>query len=443
MTTARVASPRSDTLIRSGLDLFTHLATATLRESVRHRSVSGQEGPFVSWLTNLAASQGLETDLWQANESDLTTAFGPLPLHKPLADRPTLVVRLPGTGGGPNLVFNAHSDVVAAPRPEEWKHGPWSGDEDAGTIYGRGACDTKGPLVAALWAMLALASDADARPSGDVVLEVVPGEEDCVGLGTMSSVLRGYRADASVVLEPTNNIPRCASRAGCRFEIETLGRSVHGTVKWLGADAIDLMRRVQTALVEIESRWNERSADPLFNGYPIARPVTVDTIHGGEWQGMVCDLCRLGGYLELLPGDDRDAMMRRFSRELEDAIRAAGVEPDRVRVSFTEQYAGHRLDPLESSLCSAAEAVAKEASREHPDAPRWKAWSAFNSGCEAGVRPALHGTPTLVWGPGDLSLAHAVDERIAMRDVRLAAEMFARLAMQWCNGSGARDAEGI
>lgn len=434
MTTARAAITRREISIGPRLDSIADVATRAIGESIRHASVSGQEGPFVRWLADFSASHGLEVDLWQAAEPELEAAFGVLPPHKPLMGRPTLVARLPGTGIGPNLIFNAHSDVVAAPRPEEWTHGPWSGHVSGGLIYGRGACDTKGPLVAALWAMIALASDPDTRPAGDVLLEVVPGEEDCVGLGTMTSVLRGYRAAASIVLEPTNNIPRCASRGGCRFEIETIGRSVHGTVKWLGVDAIELMRHVQGALTEIELRWNERAADLLFGAYPIARPITVDQIHGGEWQGMVSDRCRVGGYLELLPGDDRERMMSRFSTELSAGLQSAGIEPERIRVRFTEQYAGHRADPMASPFCANARAVASEVAQAHVDAPRWSGWSAFNSGCEAGVRPALHSTPTLVWGPGDLSLAHATDENIPLRDVRLAAEMFARLANKWCNG---------
>lgn len=433
MTTARAAIPRSESQIEHALEARALEAVSTLRDSIRHQSVSGQEGEFTRWLARTAAAWGLEVDLWQSSEPELERAFGTLPPHKSLADRPALVVRLPGTGNGPNLVFNAHSDVVPAPRPEEWTHGPWSGREVDGVVYGRGACDTKGPLVAALWAMAALASDPSARLGGDVLLEVVPGEEDCVGLGTMTSVLRGYRADASVVLEPTGNTPRCASRGGCRFEIETVGRSVHGTVKWLGIDAIELMRGVQATLSEIESRWNDRDADPLFDAFPIARPVTVDQIHGGEWQGMVSDRCRIGGYLELLPRDDAERMMKRFAAELQAGLAERGVGADRFSLKFTERYAGHREDPNVSSLCEAALSVMSRFSEGHAEP---LVWTAFNSGCEAGVRPAMHRTPTLVWGPGALALAHAVDERITIREVRVAAEMFARLAMVWCNGSG-------
>src|SRR6202020_2507675 len=117
--------------------------------------------------------------------------------HIPLANRPPLVVGLPNPGKGKSLIFNAHSDVVSAGKPETWLINPWAGTEHRGRLYGRGACDVKGPLISALWAMLALQKVC---PYGlPVQLELVPGEEDCVTLGTLTSVVRGYKADACIV----------------------------------------------------------------------------------------------------------------------------------------------------------------------------------------------------------------------------------------------------
>ena len=69
-------------------------------------------------------------------------------------------------------------------------------------------------------------------------------------------------------------------------------------------------------LPALQTRWNDRAADPLFSTYPIARPVTVDVIRGGEWQGMIADRCVIGGYLELLPADEPAAWRERFINEL-------------------------------------------------------------------------------------------------------------------------------
>ncbi len=89
-------------------------------------------------------------------------------------------------------------------------------------------------------------------------IELVPGEEDCVTLGTLTSVARGHTADACVVLEPTEGLPRNASRPGLRFEIACRGVAVHGTVKWLGRDAIALATAVLGVLPQLEAEWNDR-----------------------------------------------------------------------------------------------------------------------------------------------------------------------------------------
>jgi acetylornithine deacetylase len=405
-----------------------------LSRCIQFESVSGNESAFTRFIAEWAKQHGLIVDLWQADERELSKYPVASAKHVPLADRPTLVIKLSGVTGGRSLIFNAHADVVAAPRPEQWKlAGPWAGVERDGKFVGRGACDVKGPLVSALWAMLILRDIPD-RAGGDVMLELVPGEEDCVTLGTLTSVVRGHTADACVVLEPTESLPRCASRPGCRFEITCLGRSVHGTVKWLGADAIELARDVLLCLPLLEQRWNDRAADPLFDHYPIARPVTVDLIRGGEWQGMVADRCVIGGYLELLPRDEPSQWMDRFISEMRALLSARGQDERRIQVVFPEQYPGHRTN-TDHPLCRAAEAAIEESANLLQNiASPWNGWGAFNSGCEAGLRANLLGTPTLVWGPGSLAQAHAVDEFVEFAQVRAVAAMFARFAAAWTVG---------
>ena len=99
-----------------------------------------------------AGGLGFEIDLWEADEESLVARYPEAAVrHIPLAGRPTLLVCLPGSGGGRSLLFNAHADVVPAGDLSAWEYGPWSGAESDGRIFGRGACDDKGPLVSALW----------------------------------------------------------------------------------------------------------------------------------------------------------------------------------------------------------------------------------------------------------------------------------------------------
>ena len=397
-----------------------------LADLLRTPSVSGSEGPLTRLVADRLAAAGLRCDLWQSTEADV--AGHAVGRHLPLDGRPTLVATLPGTGGGRSLLFNAHADVVAAPQPERWTHPPFAGVDVDGVLHGRGACDVKGPLVTAVWALLAM---RDAPPAGDVSIELVPGEEDCVTLGTLTSVARGHTADGAVVLEPTECLPRNASRPGVRFEIACGGVAVHGTVKWLGRDAIQLAVAVCGVLRRFEAAINDRSADPLFAPYPFARPVTVDTVRGGTWQGMVADHCLVAGYLELLPADEPIDWQRRLVDAVLAGVADQGWPGGNVAVTFPEVYSGHCTDQG-NPLCTSAVAAVEDAD-DRPDntAGRWRGWSAFNSGCEAGLRANLLGTPTLVWGPGSLARAHAIDESIAWAEVRTVAGQFVRLIRSW------------
>jgi acetylornithine deacetylase len=427
-----LASAAEDRLLNGGAQHLRDL----LQVFLRFPSVSGQESAFTCFVADWAARAGFQVDLWQSSEAELT-AYQPggyalaAAKHIPLQGRPTLVITHRGSGRGRSLLFNAHADVVAAPDPQRWRFGPFDGIAADGRIYGRGACDVKGPLVAALGAMLAIKESNPAGLAGNVALELIPGEEDCVGLGTLTSLHRGYDADGVIVLEPTENVPRCASRGGCRFEITCLGTAVHGTVKWLGQDAIAAMRRVLDALASLEAKWNDRQAEPLFSSYPIARPITVDSAHGGQWQGMVCDRCTCAGYLEVLPGDDLVEWQAAFGKQLLEILADSGKDLGRVSVEFSEIYGGHRTQP-DQPLCICAQETVRSVAQDMPAAERWTAWSAFNSGCEAGLRAALKHTPTLVWGPGSLAQAHAVDEYIEWSSVERGTKLMEDFVRRWC-----------
>jgi len=392
-----------------------------LQKSIQIESKSGNEENFVKFIEHWASKQRIKSDLFEIEVADMYNFYPKTPEHLPLKGRPALVLTIPGNSKGKSIMFNAHSDTVSEGIIEDWDSDPFSGDYINGIIFGRGACDTKGPLIAGLWAMSVLNEIVPSIDCGDIMLELIPGEEDSVGLGTLGSIKRGYKADAAIILEPTENIPRCASRGGLRFSITAKGKSIHGTVKWNGKDAIESIRKVLDSLDKLEKEWNDRGIDDLFESYPIARPITVDKVYGGEWQGMVCDICKCEGYFELLPEDDINIWSNKFRSELLTMLPNEDLD-----ITFTETYFGHKTSH-DSELCKCVESALND-SRE---ILQWKKWSGFNSGCESGVRASLHNTPTLVWGPGSVYYAHSPNEQIAFKDVQLCAKLFIKTVIKW------------
>jgi len=131
--------------------------------------------------------------------------------------RHNLVARLPGTGRGRSLLLSGHMDTVPAGH-QPWTGSPWSGVIRRGRLYGRGSWDMKGGLAAQAAVAVAL-QRAGLRPGGDLLVESVVDEEFAGGGGTLAGRLRGDRADACAIAEPTNEAVLRASRGGHFFDI--------------------------------------------------------------------------------------------------------------------------------------------------------------------------------------------------------------------------------
>ncbi|RFU83412.1 M20/M25/M40 family metallo-hydrolase [Streptomyces triticagri] len=132
-----------------------------LQRLIRFRSVNppGDERECAEYVAELLAGAGIESEL-----------LGPDP------ERPNLVARIPGRGEAPPLLLHAHSDVVPT-GGQQWTHPPFDGLLIDGEVWGRGAIDMKGGLAMMLAALLTLHQRGEA-PAGDVVLAVVPDEEN-------------------------------------------------------------------------------------------------------------------------------------------------------------------------------------------------------------------------------------------------------------------------
>ncbi len=335
-----------------------------------------------------------------------------------------LVGRLPGAGGGATLMVNGHIDVVPPGDPDTWSGDPFSGTIAGGSLLGRGACDMKAGLIAARWAVRALqASGVPLR--GDVLVASVEGEEDG-GLGTFGMLRRGWTADACVVPEPTglDLVPACAG--ALTFRVIVRGLATHASRRTEGVSAIEKLWPVWRALTELE-RDRNADVDPLLDRWPIAYPLSIGTVHSGDWPSSVPDLLvaegRLGVALDEDPADAR--------AQLETAVAAACADDDWLRAHPAEvewwggQFSSGRLragSDLANRVAAAHHAVSDR------DIETWGA----PYGSDLRLLNGIGGIPTLHYGPGDAALAHAADESVPLADVATAARVLALLALDIC-----------
>jgi acetylornithine deacetylase/succinyl-diaminopimelate desuccinylase-like protein len=213
--------------------------------------------------TNLARLVAFNTENPPGHERDaasfLTTHLGAegwtvsLDEYKP--GRVNVVARL-DNGAGPVFAFSTHIDVV--PAGEGWTGNPFQLRESGGNLYGRGACDAKGPLVAMVEAMHMLkAARSNWRGT---VLGVFVADEEVASEGARHYVSTSPKIDYAVIGEPTSNGTVIAHKGSLRPLIRIHGVSAHSGTPGLGENAIYQAARFLT-LVEAEhkSRVSHRS----------------------------------------------------------------------------------------------------------------------------------------------------------------------------------------
>lgn len=396
-----------------------------LRELVAIESWNGNETPAQELMARWMTEAGLSVDRWEIDQESLVGHpgyFTEIPRDSPQG----LVGTLEGDGDGPSLILNGHVDVVPPGDTSLWSHPPFEAVEKDGRVFGRGALDMKGPLLAALFALRAIQSGG-IRLRGKVFFESVVGEEDG-GMGTLATLLRGYKAHGAVVMEPTGLAVAPALGGALSFRVRVPGQAAHGCVRYEGVSAIENFIPLYRAIQELEETRNRAlGGDPLFSDYPIPFPISVGTIQGGDWASSVPDHVTFEGRFGAAPGED----LQEARKTLERAVASAAREhpwlrshPPRVEW-WGQQFEPAAIslhDPLVSSVAGAAEAVRGQPTH----------LQGMTYGADMGLLVNHGGIPTVLFGPGDIRRAHQPDEFVEVAELTAAARILAVTVMRFC-----------
>ncbi|MBA2508757.1 MAG: ArgE/DapE family deacylase [Nocardioidaceae bacterium] len=402
---------------------------AHLSELIRVPSLGGSaaENSAQAEMARTFHAEGLDTDHWQIPLDDLATEPGFPGMEVTRNEAWGLVGRSPGAGGGPTLMLNGHIDVVPAGDPATWADGDaFSGRVDATHVHGRGACDMKAGLVAALWAVKALRrSGAPLR--GDVLVASVQAEEDG-GMGTYATLGRGWRADACVIPEPTGLDLVPANAGSLTFRLRVPGRATHASRRTTGVSAIEKFWPVFASLSELETRRNA-DAHPLFARWDIGYPLSIGVVRAGDWASTVPDLLvaegRLGVGLGESMGDARAALEQAVA-EACDADPWLRSHPVAVEWWGGQFASGQLVESSDLLDRVRAAHLIVTGQQEPPDV-----WGG-PYGSDLRLLTGLGGIPTLQYGPGDVTVAHALDESVPIAQVITCARTLAALAVDYC-----------
>ncbi|PWT89160.1 MAG: acetylornithine deacetylase [Acidobacteria bacterium] len=293
-------------------------AIGLLQDLVRIQSITGNENSVQQYLAEHLKSMKLDVDEWNPMRKDLENHAGFSDDGLPLGERPVLVARWKGVQKeARSIILNGHVDVVPVGDENAWIDGPWSGAYREDQVWGRGSCDMKGGLVSGIIAIQAL-QKLGVNPRGDVILQSVIGEETG-GVGTLAAVLRGYRADAAIVLEPTR-MAICPVGAGAAsFRLHIPGRAAHGAMRKEGVSAVEKFYLIYSALQELESSRHSGYRHPCFQQEELVAPLSVGKIAAGDWPSTVPESLIAEGRYGVLPGENMKAAKSEFERTVQIA----------------------------------------------------------------------------------------------------------------------------
>jgi acetylornithine deacetylase len=394
---------------------------ADLRALVAIPSITGSETAVAAWAADALGELGLAVEVVTPDPATIRADPDWPGEEMPRADLPVVLGRA-GRAGGRRLILSGHLDVVPPGDPATWTAEPWAGEIRDGALFGRGACDMKGGVASILAAVRSLAATGTLdRLDGELLVVLVPSEEDG-GQGTLAAIRAGAVGDLAVITEPSTLDVVVAHAGAITFRLTVPGKAAHASQRREGVSALDKLFVLVGALEADEAARNAAETDPLMTALGLPYPTIVGIVSGGEWASTVLDRVvaegRYGVRLGQTAGEAAD--------ELHAAIEAAcAADPFLREHPATVEITGGRFGsarvasdhPLPVGLADAVEAV-------------------------TGRRPALLGepygadmqmfvnvgqTPCVIFGPGDVRVAHSADEHVPLDEV----EMCARVLVEW------------
>jgi acetylornithine deacetylase len=309
--------------------------------------------------------------------------------------------------GLPELALVGHTDCV--PFDAGWGEALTLTERD-GKLYGRGACDTKGYIAAAVTAL----ERTRARLTRPALLCFTADEElGCEGARALAEAGRG-KARRAIIGEPTSLAPVRANKGYCLAEVEVFGREGHSAYPESGASAVFRAARL---LARIE-RWarDELQREQRADFAPPFATVNVGLISGGKARNVIPGSCRFSLEWRPLPSQPVDAVLRAVEA-LRDEV--AAEEP-----GFTATVRPLRMDRGFETPADAD--VVQFLADQTGHAPR-----TVSFGTE-GPELAELGAVPVVFGPGDITAAHQTGEHVELAQLQRAAAVLEAALLRFC-----------
>ncbi len=413
--------------ISSAVDALWDQEVAWLTRLVQFPSTRGEEAPCQDWISREFKSRGWAVDRYTLADVEMSHLPGYSPVMDTDYSRAVQVVasvRAPSQKGR-SLIMQGHVDVVPVGPMEMWSSPPFAAAIKDGKMIGRGAHDMKSGVAAMVFALDAL-KQAGLRPTADIYVQTVT-EEECTGNGALSTLARGYQADACFIPEPTDAKILRGTIGVMWFRLRIAGKPVHVSQSEQGTNAILSAFGLIEALRGHTRDLNERAKkDPWFSRIPNPIKFNPGKIAGGDWASSTPAWCEVDCRIAVMPG----MTLAAFREELTGVIMAAARQDPFLATSPPEViWNGFQADPyvLEpgSDFEKTVRAVHKEITGKEADEVILPAVT------DCRFYGRYYGIPSLCYGASG-GASHGFDEVLDVESVRRLTKVIAGTVADWC-----------
>ncbi|MBJ6275878.1 ArgE/DapE family deacylase [Staphylococcus aureus] len=299
---------------------------------------------------------------------------------------------------GPILGVSGHMDVVSPGNLKNWKTPPFKLTEDAqGNLHGRGSADMKSGLAALVISLIEI-NEQKLIKKGKIRLLATVGEE-IEGNGAKAFQKEGYMedVDALVIAEPSQDEIIYAHKGSMDIRVTSIGKSVHSSMPELGYNALN-------PLVEFVCRVNKYFSMIKVKNNVLGETVVSPTIlNSGSQVNSIPDYAVAEFNIRTIPEADNHYYIDLFDKikmEVESIYESSNID---INVYMNRSYV---LTKNENNLINLAKKIAKK-----------HLGKSIPGNISPGVTDASdlllsknENFPFIMFGPGQTSQAHRIDE---------------------------------
>ena len=343
--------------------------------------------------------------------------------------RPNVWAVWEGDRPGKTLLFEAHTDVVTEGSAGEWNHPPFGSERVGRRLYGRGACDTKGNLAAAVLAVRAIKDSGVSFPGALVLCHPVDEEGMMTGIKAFIGNGHAEGVDAAVICEPEENQICTSQKGALRVEVAVRGTMAHGAMPLSGVNPVTRAARFVVAVEELEREEIGRHGEDPFLGYPSLTPTILMGPDCGEPQ---INVIPAGAYVALdirtVPSQSHEELIGR----LQDVLaRLKTEDPDFDATLEVIEERPPTETPQDEPLVGA---MARAHEHLTGGEPRYNGVPGATDGT---FLSAWAGIPIVTTGAGEREVPHHADEWVDEDELFAACRLYAATAMYYAYGEEA------